>query len=305
MESLLDEGYRLLDQGNQLAASKIFEQALAKDFDNGELIFALKCERWWQESLEKGSSFKDPFSSGEYLVSQWKSFRHYVSRLPRQWERTLLAFKHYVFRLAQNQYLLLTNDGECTDPEIALRLGRMNKSRGNYEAALQYLESAAKLRKDDPAILAELADTNELINEVRTSKALFREAFFMNPQAVDLELLESGTIEKLVQKVLETGKSGHEVAEWVAVYGELLGVFSVKRELKPVEAGKLKQVIYELESELSNDGSRRSVLLPRLINRYFWLADHYINAKEDKPRIDEILLKIKLLDATVYKLYIA
>ena len=103
MESLLDEGYRLLDQGNQLAASKIFEQALAKDFDNGELIFALKCERWWQESLEKGSSFKDPFSSGEYLVSQWKSFRHYVSRLPRQWERTLLAFKHYVFRLAQNQ----------------------------------------------------------------------------------------------------------------------------------------------------------------------------------------------------------
>ena len=87
--------------------------------------------------------------------------------------------------------------------------------------------------------------------------------------------------------------------------GELHGAFSVKRELKPVEVGKLKQSIYELETELAADGSRRGILVPRLINRYFWLVDHYMNRKEEKSKIDEILLKIKLLDPVVCKQYTA
>jgi hypothetical protein len=45
--------------------------------------------------------------------------------------------------------------------------------------------------------------------------------------------------------------------------------------------------------------------VPRLINRYFWLVDHYMNRKEDKSKTDELLLKIKLLDPIVYKQYIA
>jgi len=79
----------------------------------------------------------------------------------------------------------------------------------------------------------------------------------------------------------------------------------VKRELKPIEVGKLRQSIYELENEVKENAERRSLLTPRLINRYFWLIDHYINAKEDRSRIDEVLLKIKLMDPAVHKQYVA
>jgi hypothetical protein len=134
---------------------------------------------------------------------------------------------------------------------------------------------------------------------------LFREAFFINPQRVDVDLLESGLITRLTEKALEAGRGGIELTEWIPVYGEILGVLSVKRELKPIEAGKLKQSIYELETELAADGARRPILLPRLINRYFWLVDYYMNQKEEKARVDELLLKIKLLDSNVHKMYIA
>jgi hypothetical protein len=89
------------------------------------------------------------------------------------------------------------------------------------------------------------------------------------------------------------------------VYGALLGVFGVKRELKAVEVGKLRQSIYQLENEVKEGGDDKSTLIPRLINRYFWLIDHYIAVKEDRARIDEVLLKVRLLDQSIYKQYTA
>jgi hypothetical protein len=89
------------------------------------------------------------------------------------------------------------------------------------------------------------------------------------------------------------------------VYGAIFGVFTVKRELKAVEVGKLKQAIYQLENEVKEGSDERVLLVPRLINKYFWLIDHLIAAREDKGRIDEVLLKVRMLDQSIYKQYTA
>ncbi|HUX36986.1 MAG TPA: hypothetical protein VMV44_03720, partial [Rectinemataceae bacterium] len=89
------------------------------------------------------------------------------------------------------------------------------------------------------------------------------------------------------------------------VYGNLLGIFTVKRELKAVEAGKLRQSIYQLENELRENVEDRALVVPRLINRYFWLIDHCIAAREERAKIDEILLKLRLLDPQIHKQYTA
>jgi hypothetical protein len=74
--------------------------------------------------------------------------------------------------------------------------------------------------------------------------------------------------------------------------------------LRALEFGKLKQAIYALENELRDAGPEScAVLVPRLINHYFWLIDHYVNVNDDKARINEVLLKIKLLDTDVYNRY--
>ena len=303
--TLLSEAYEFLARRDLGSAQASMERALSVDFEDGELLYAMKCARWWSDVAARAGAMADPFEAGDFVMARWKAFRAFLERLGLRRERPFLAFKQYAFGYARSLYERLAAEGEPADPELALRLGRSRKGGGDYEGALRYLESAAKARKDDPALLAELADVFELVDETRSSKALFREAFFLNPQRVDVELLESSVVARLVARIVELGRTGHEVAEWIPVYGELLGAFSVKRELKPVEAGKLKQAVYELESELAADGSRRAILVPRLINRYFWLVDHLLAQKEEKGRIDELLLKIKLLDPNVYKQYIA
>jgi len=305
VETLLILAYQNVSQCKLHLASELLEKALQLDFDHPEVLFALKCEAWWQDSLAKANKRSESFDAGEFLLAQWKAFRRFMDANDHSCERTSQAFKQLAFGSALDHFRQLLQEGESCDPEVSFRVGCCQKGIGNYEVAVQFLEEATRLRKDDPCFLAELADIYALINENRASKALFREAFFINPQRIDLELLESGIIAKLQEKALENGKNGHETVEWIPIFAEVSGVFSVKRELKPIEVSKLKNSIYELESELHNDGSRRAVLIPRLINKYFWMTDHYLSTKEDKAKIDEILLKIKLLDAAVYRLYIA
>lgn len=136
------------------------------------------------------------------------------------------------------------------------------------------------------------------------SKVLFREAFFQGADRIELHFLESEIVQRLFAQVQALGYSGPELVEWIPVYGVLYGVFNVKRELRALEFGKLKQAIYALENEIKDAPEDiRSVLVPRLINHYFWLVDHYVNVHDDKARINEVLLKIKLLDAGVYGKY--
>lgn len=305
VEALISEAYKFLSDLDIDSAQASMQSALEQDFEDEELLYAMKCARWWSDSIDKATTLVDPFESGEYILARWKAFRHFLTRLGTTHERTCSAFKQFAFGTALAKYRALAIDGESADPELVLRLGKASKGHGDYETAVRYLEGAAKSRRDDPAILAELADAYALIDEQRASKALFREAFFINPQRIDIDLLESSAFARLAGKVTEIGKEGIECAEWIPVLGELMGVFSVKRELKPIEVGKIKQSVYELETELAADGSRRAILIPRLINRYFWLIDHYMNRKEDKSKVDELLLKIKLLDPNVYKQYIA
>lgn len=305
VETLLIEAYNLLTLRDLPGACSRLDGALSADYDSAETIYALKCAAWWTDSMERISARKDAFEAGELILERWKAFLAFSARLNGAYDRALQAFKRFAFGSALDRYESVAAEGESADPELMLRLGAAHKGLGDYDTAVRKLEAAAKSRKDDAGVLAQLADAYDLLDEQRASKALFREAFFLNPQKIELELIESASIARLAAKAAEPDRNGHETAEWIPVYGEILGVFSVKRELKPVEAGKLKQSIYELETELAADGSRRAILAPRLINRYFWIVDHYLNRKEEKARIDEILLKIKLLDANVYKQYIA
>ena len=43
--------------------------------------------------------------------------------------------------------------------------------------------------------------------------------------------------------------------------------------------------------------------MPRLINRYFWLIDHYMSAGEPRERVEEVLAKIRELDPRVHRDY--
>ena len=81
------------------------------------------------------------------------------------------------------------------------------------------------------------------------------------------------------------------------------GVFNIKRELSSQEVALLKKDIYAMENEYKDPACNSGILVPHLLNYYFRLMDHYVLAHESVAKINEVLLKIKILDSSVYEAY--
>ena len=104
--------------------------------------------------------------------------------------------------------------------------------------------------------------------------------------------------------VEEKGRSGLELLEWIPVYGQLYGIFNVKRDLTQPEVAHLNRKIYAVETEMKNPSCQSEILTPRLINMYFWMIDFYVSVgKKDKEK-NELLVRMKILDKEIYELYV-
>ncbi len=297
----VSSAFQHLKDGAFSRAVDRLERALEMDLEDKGVAAALSCAIFWEERQEQEPALADPYEKGELVMSQWKAFTAHAAQLGEVPEECMLAVRHYAFTRALGCYLEACGaDGE--DPEALLRVGRCYKALGDYGSAIEFLEKANGVKRESAEQLAELADAYALVSESRKAKLFFREAFFLDPQAVDLAACESQVIRRLADKVAELGYSGPEVNEWLPVYATIYGVWNVKREMKPLELGKLKQSIYLLEKEVDSHSEARG-LVPRLINRYFWLIDHYLSAGEMREKIEEILSRIRELDARVYSEY--
>ncbi len=302
-EHLLAQANAAIRRYDLEAALSHLEEALAVDFESTDVLNALKYVNFWRERERQISGIGHAFERGQYLLDQWPIFDSFVRRVGKPCEPCLQALRTYVFGSALAAFERLFIESEGSDPELLLRIGRCHKGLGAYDRAVQYLEAAAAERPEDAEVAAELADAYALVNEVPAAKAFFREAFFLDPQRVHLEMLESQMIRALADKVSELGLEGDQLLEWLPVYGVIFGVLNVKRELRSIEYGKLKQSIYALERELREGRSGRGLVEPRLINRYFWLIDHYVATGEDAGKVDEVLLKLRALNDRIYRQY--
>jgi tetratricopeptide (TPR) repeat protein len=303
---LIQKAYEKLKASDAEGAAALLNEALQIDFDHAETKHALKSVNWWLEHTAKTEKIKNPYEKGSYILSQFKQYYNFLDSLAGNYDRCQYMVRRYVFSIALNCFEDLLGDGvNQHDPGLLLLVGRCYKGIGDYDEALKYLEQATRFRREDGEALAELADVNALLNNIDTAKLLFREAFFLNPEKIDLRAMESEIVRRLRERLLrEKNFPEEELREWLPVYGRLWGVLSVIRELKPIEFGRLKQSILTLETELRGNPKQSPTLRPRLLNRYFWLIDYYDNKREEYDLIDEVKLKIKVTDPEIYERYI-
>lgn len=285
-------------------AIELLERALKIDYEYNGVTSALKYATFWKERKERLLSIAESYEKAEFLMDQWELFSKFLYQIGETSERCLYNLKQYVFGAALKNYHKLKEASGLYDIDVLVKIGRCYKAVGNFDKAIEYLVIANQQKSCSPEILAQLADCYSLINEVRISKAFFREAFFLGPKEISLVSLDSGMIHKLIKEIKKTGVPDDLLAYWIPVYGTIFGVFTIKRELRPLEFGKLKQAIYSLEKKLGEKNEIQAGLVPTLINHYFWLIDHYISAREDKSKIEEVLLKIKDIDLRIYNEYI-
>jgi tetratricopeptide (TPR) repeat protein len=312
IEGLLQKAYHCLKTQDPEGARLALDEALTLDFEHAETSFALKCLSWWMERIKKLPELQENNDRGRFILSHWKSFHGFLDRIgkSRDFDNCLYAVKHFVFSLALNYFEGLLGEAENQhDPELLLLVGRCYKGVGNFVEALKYLEQAVRFKREDGETLSELADVNALLEDNRVAKALFREAFFIDPQGIEVRNRDSELILRLADLVREAGYSKQELLEWLPIYGVLYGVFSVSRKLNIAELGKLKQSIFTLENEVRVKTGNKTedpgvgLKKPRLINRYLWLIDHYEHVKAEPALIEETMLKIKIVDSAVYERY--
>ncbi len=289
-----------LKEGGFRDAISLLDKALTIDCDYPGIASSLKAAKFWEERIDKYNSMDDPYMKGDYLLTQWHSYTIFSFNMHDMPDEINFSIKNWIFSNALSDFEKIVDDTNRYDSLLLLKIARCYKGIGNYDNSIAILEEANRIDMMNPEVISELADCYAMIDELKIAKVFFREAFFLDPQSIPVTTLESTLIRKLVRKLFEQGFNLDELKEWIPVYGNIWGVFNVKRELKPLELGKLKQSIYLYEKRIENN-EQDNTLIPRLINRYLWLIDHYVNTSEEQERINEILRKIKELNSSIFE----
>ncbi len=255
---------------------------------------------FWKGTMDASASL-DRYPASEFLTSRWDEFalNPAVLTLPESFR---YALKEYVYNKALSGYLELYNISGIADTVVLSRMAKLRKGLGEYDLAIKSYEMARGRAMEDARITAALADCYALIDETRAAKLLFREAFFLDPGAVDLGDCEASFIREIADRLASSGVPAEDITYWIPVLATAEGLFNVRRELKPVEIGRLTQSIRELEQTWSDQPADRTRAL--LLNRYFWLADHYAGIKAPREDLEAVLMKIKQLDPEIYERYI-
>lgn len=303
-EKGLKEVLAYMEAGNPDEANKLLGTILMYDLECPELILTGKYCIFWSDAFSRLSSIEDPYERGERLLAEWKNFLDFIKQQNGTYDKAIYAAQRGTFNLALNNYMRLLDERDPVQKaEILRKSGLCYKKLGEFDNAKQCLSDATSLLSGQAAVIAELADCYALCGDDKAAKLLFREAFFLDFKKIDLVFLDSELIRCLIARTEEKGYSGELLNAWIPVYGVLWGVFNMKRNMRSQEIGKLKQEIYSLENEQKDPARTTEILVPRLINMYFWLID-YCQTQNDSKLISETLLKIKILDTTVYNLYV-
>ena len=304
-EAELKVALGFLQQGNPLEAQKIISSLFEHDLESTELMYTNKCCIFWIDSIKRLKSMNDSFERSESILLEWKNFQDYISRESAPYEPAMFAVQQGFFKNALEEYKKMLDEKDPQQKaEIYKKAGICYKKLGDFENARAFLTEANDIYPNLSSVLAELADCYSLCGEDKFGKVLYREAFFADPDSIDLDFLDSELIKCLIEKTKSKGYSGKQLLYWIPVYGVLGGVFNIKRELTSQEVARLKKDIYAMENEIKDPSCNSEILIPRMLNCYFWLMDHYDLANENQAKINEVLLRIKLLDTSVYEMYI-
>ena len=307
----LSQAYELLKEGKPALAKPLLEDALADDLDNKEILFTIRCVSFWKEELQAVELVALPFDKGERIIQGWKRFITGIADfIEESYETSIYAVRRGIFTLALVCYQQHLGDSQqILRAEAYRKAAFCHKQLGDFEMALSHLREANTLldnitkREDAAPILAEMADCYALCGQDNYAKVFFREAFFLGASKIDLLFLDSELIFRLIELVRQFGYPDRVMQEWIPVYGVLYGVFNINRPLRPIEFSNLKRDITSLENEIQSSTSETSVLVPRLINKYFWLIDYYMTVNDDREMIEDTLRRIRLLNEDVYKRY--
>ena len=300
-KEVVAEALSLIRTARLEKAEHYLSQVLRDSFEDHAITTLLKYVVFWKERFTELKKRSDNSDHIDYILGQWSTFEKFSRRIGTVDERIVHAFRSCVYGDVKGRLERQLQTAGADEGYICSRIARCYKGLGQYEKALEWLRGAVRHVENRAESLAELGDCYALTQDIQRGKLLLREAFFISPKDVNMLVLESELVNRLVQRLHSNKISDTMLKEWLPVYAVIWGVFNATRELRSDERAALVQKVYALEREFSD--RQEEELGARLINCYMHLIDYYVHVKEAQSKIDEILLKMRSINPGIYSLY--
>lgn len=280
-------GYNLIRSGKITEALKFFEDSLRKGLDE-ESECGIKIVKYVLSKVRRIKESNDPNKIADMLVLEWKNILNWINTNDcSRFSDLVESVKYYIFFLALKYYQTIIDnisvyDGSnVIDVDLMVKIARCYREIGEIERCIDILEDVRSYRIYDSGVLANLGDAYFELGDIDTSKLFFREAFFWDPQEIEIFEMKSLIIKKLIKIVMGNGYRGEEINEWIPIYGVIENLFDIRRELSQDEVNLILERVKIMEKEYQENRKWRNILEPRLINSYIWLIDYYALQLED------------------------
>lgn len=267
--------YGLLREGNIEAAEELTLKGMEDDLNNADYEQILKILKFWHNRADL-FVFKE--QNGEKLFAEWDHFVEFCEKNSIDNKKAFLSIKDFIFRKIVDLLIDTYKLSPVPDRETLILLGQSFYEIGLPDKAVETLEYAMNLSKDesDVRIFLLLGNLYGQTGEKDLAMVMYNEAFFRFPQQVNVDAIDYVSIQKLRQMAREDGFKDNEVLEWIPVYGYLFDVLTARRKLDYNDYMGLKERITDYEKNLKVDKKSVNIIVPRLINFYYWILDYYL-----------------------------
>lgn len=305
-----------LSDGHFNEAATVFKEILKRDFANGSAEIGGKCCNYWKIKIEKLNKEKDKkaftnYKTGCLLYEEWKKFISIFKSSKESEVKVLNCVMQYVLGLALEYLKKAETEGDVSVNVVQLftLIGSLNKELGRFDDAVCYFQKVIQNERFNADAYAQLGNCYELQGNERAAKIMIREAFFIEPAAVDLTKLDNS---QLIAKIASVMKQ-YDIADetfvfWLPVYARIYNILDIKRELMTSEVTRIHKEISNIENELKNNAgviknkSEAEKFKAILVMRYLWLYDYFSEKENAKDELKKVEARIKDLSFTVYNI---
>jgi len=300
--------YQLIVDGNFQAAVDKLDELMGLNPDYPGLIDGYRAAKFWLNRAVELERLPEGKKTADFLMKEWEVFDEYAEIRDMKASSAYKAIMFHVFFRASEHYrtAFLKQEDSTDNFDLLLNLGDCFLRLGEYQKTIDTLEYASKSYNSNARLLSILAEASFHIDDVPRSLWYFREAFFIDPSDIDLNLIRAKPVLELAEVVREERKECRDIREWIPVYGFLTDIFYIRKNLQERQIDTIKEQIYNLEinfQKMNRDQIEESNVLPRLMNKYLWLLDYYEFQCYDFDNLSQIRDRLIQIDRELFEEY--
>jgi tetratricopeptide (TPR) repeat protein len=302
----INEVFQLIEKGEFSPAIEKINELMDIDADYPGLIESFRTAKFWNNRESEIRNLEEGKDTAEYLMKQWEVFNEYAESKDMTSSSAFKAAMRYIFFKASDHYKFAFQEQQDTSSNFRflLNLGDCFLRLEEYQSAIETLEFARSSYRSNARLLAILGEAYFHKGEIPKSLASFREAFFVDPSEIDINILRATPILELVEIIKKERSDYKDINEWIPIYGYTHDVFYVKRNLNVHLVETIENDIYKLEvnfQKMNKSQVENSNIVPRLINKYLWLLDYYTLQNYNFDTITQIRDRLIKIDRDLFQ----